>query len=465
MNNPLGAQLCRITVVAPTGRADLAVPRTTTVAGLIPVLLRHVDGGRQQDVVRTPRRDGPWVLQRLGDKPFDPDGTAETLDWLEGEEFHLRPATAALLEINFDDMADGVATVINNQRDHWRPTFNRPLFLGLAGVVLAAAIPLLASGPGRSALPVAAVVALALLGSCVAVSWRRADRALSALLGTAGCVFSGLAAALASAGVSLFQLPPLSMAAGGIALAGTSGLLLGLRRWRLSELPFELFGVLAAIGAALSVGMWLGAAGVLAPAPTAAIVATVFLVALALAPTVAVRVARIQGPQLPRTADELQADVRPLGTAEVAVKASLANGYLNVTTVSAAVVFDTCLPFLLSRHDWVALTLTGVLSAAVLLRARGYRGAWQRVSLSVSGTVGLLALAAALAGWLRMPAVGVLAAGVLVLVAVATRPPSWRPPPNWSRLANLVEILTAVAVVPLVLALLGVFAWARGLAG
>ena len=79
------------------------MPVSTPVSALLPVLLRHT-------VDRRPAPDGSWVLQRLGEAPLDPDGTPETLDWLEGEQLYLRPAEDPLPELDFDDLADGIAT-------------------------------------------------------------------------------------------------------------------------------------------------------------------------------------------------------------------------------------------------------------------------------------------------------------------------------------------------------------------
>jgi len=55
------ADLCRITVHGPDGRADLAIPAAATFGLLLPVLARHVNRGQDEG------KD--WVLQRLGEPP------------------------------------------------------------------------------------------------------------------------------------------------------------------------------------------------------------------------------------------------------------------------------------------------------------------------------------------------------------------------------------------------------------
>ena len=61
-----GTDLCRITVIGPAGRVDLAIPAGTTMAQLLPVLLIHV--------VAESERAQPWVLQRLGAEPLSRTG-------------------------------------------------------------------------------------------------------------------------------------------------------------------------------------------------------------------------------------------------------------------------------------------------------------------------------------------------------------------------------------------------------
>ncbi len=66
LTNTRAADLCRISVVGPDGWADLAVPLSTTISALLPVLVRYT-------VANATRADATWVLQRLGGLPLDPD--------------------------------------------------------------------------------------------------------------------------------------------------------------------------------------------------------------------------------------------------------------------------------------------------------------------------------------------------------------------------------------------------------
>ena len=104
----------------------------------MPVLLANLEKAEAGAVA------GGWALQRLGEQPFDPTGTPESLDWLEGEELYLRQAEDPLPELDFDDLAEGVATVVNRRDDRWQPEYRRVLFLLLSVVARGAIAAVLA---------------------------------------------------------------------------------------------------------------------------------------------------------------------------------------------------------------------------------------------------------------------------------------------------------------------------------
>jgi hypothetical protein len=87
------------------------------------------------------------------------------------------------------------------------------------------------------------------------------------------------------------------------------------------------------------------------------------------------------------------------------------------------------------------------------------------VALSVAGTTGLLVTVVWFARSLFVPVLAVLLVVIAALVAAALRPQSRRPAPRWGQLANTMETLCSVALIPVILELLGVYAWARGLGG
>ena len=465
------AELCRMTVIGPNGRADLAVPVSSTVASLLPVLLRHTADRADWD--------GAWVLQRIGEAPLDPDGTPETLGLLEGEQLHLRPADDPLLELDFDDVADGIAKVVGDQPNRWRPEYGRPLFLGLASGV-AGLVALLLLGQAREGrwLAAAGIGALCLAVTPVAAR-ALGDRAVATLTGLLACLFAALAGL--GAGVPLSSHAPgarpadlltwqpssLLLAATGAALV--TEVLLAMSTFAGVRVPFAVFGtvlVVAAAGcAALATRLGLG----LSAAQAAGVTATALYVLVVVGPKVAIRMARLRGPQLPRTAEELQWEIEPEPADRLTAQARLADGWLNVLAIASALVMPVAFAVLLRQPGWVGPALVAAFGGAVLLRGRGALGAWQRVSLVVAGGVGLAMVLLAF-GWPassgRLGAVilGLFAvAGLLVQAAV--RPPRRRPRPIWGHLANILDALAAFTLIPLLLQLFGVYLFARGLAG
>ncbi|MDT7802778.1 MAG: hypothetical protein QOI78_6211, partial [Actinomycetota bacterium] len=298
-------ELCRITVHGPQGRADLAVPMGIPVTSLLPVLLRPT-GGREE-------LGDSWVLQRLGEAPLDPAGTPESLDWQEGEEFHLRPRLDPLPELDFDDIADGMATAVSRQAGRWKPEFNRFLFLGfsIAALLVLARVLLYPGTQGLSAIG-CAVVALGLLVAAVGSGVRSDDEALITLLGLGGCGFAFVAGSVAVAGTGpAFDLQTAPMLSGCLSFGLAGGLMLGGRAAWAPVTPFVPFGTVVAIGAAGAITLWLHYGPEFSPVQSAALVSSVLIGLLVFAPRIGIRFARIRGPQLPRTADELQYDIEP----------------------------------------------------------------------------------------------------------------------------------------------------------
>ncbi|WP_239155605.1 type VII secretion integral membrane protein EccD [Amycolatopsis sp. FDAARGOS 1241] len=453
-------ELCRITVYGPQGRADLAVPLSVPLTSLLPVLLRHT-GGRE-DLADT------WVLQRLGEAPLDAAGTPESLDWKEGEEFHLRPRQDPLPELDFDDIADGMATAVSRQPGRWKPEFNRWLFLGFAifAQLVLAWVLLMPGSPGLSSIG-SAVVALGLLVAAVACGVRSDDQALLLLLGLGGCGFTGVAGAIGVAGLdAAFDLQGAPVLVGSLTFALAGGLLIGGRAAWSPGLPFVPFGTVVAIGVAGAIAMWLHLGAGFTTVQTAGLTSTVLIGFMVFAPRVGIRFARIRGPQLPRTAAELQYDIEPAPAEQMVKQTGYADGYLTIFSIASAVVF-TCAFAFLAEQDLFPKLLAFLVSAAVLMRSRALLGAWQRVPLAAAGSIGLVLLALSLIAPLEPSWRGSAAAGLILvfflLVLAMLRPPPRRLLPIWGHLANWTETLSAVAVIPILLQLYGVYGWAVGL--
>lgn len=463
-----GSELCHITVLGPSGRADLAVPNSITVSVLLPTMVRHVvrDQDRQEN-----DGYGSWTLQRLGEAPFDQDGTPETLDWLDGEQFHLSRAESPLPELDFDDVAEGMATMVNRQGNRWNDAVNRALFLSLTGFVFVAiAVSLFLNSSGVTATLTAGVLSLVLCVASVLISRKLQDKLLAAIVGTAGCGYAGLGGLIGYAGVAgALDLVPTGVLVGGIALGATSVMLLVLQRLLAPALPIVPFGVTAVMGIALILAVWLHLGVELTRQQTASVLMSVFYALLLFAPKLATRAARLRGPQLPRTADEMTIDIEPTPAAKLAEDTGNADRYLSVLTVGASCVASVGFVYLMVEPGWLDFTLGGLFAALILLRSREFLNISQRTSLALAGTWGMLLPALAMLGSMddlsRAMGVSVLLAAALLLMLAALRPSYRRMLPIWPHLGDVMENVLCIALVPFVLHALGVFAWARGLAG
>ncbi|MFR9727736.1 type VII secretion integral membrane protein EccD [Saccharopolyspora sp. MS10] len=459
------AELCRITVFGPDGRADLAVPVSTSVADLLPVLLSHTSSQPEAE------EHGSWVLQRLGGTPLDPSGTPETLDWMEGEQLHLRPADDPLPELDFDDLADGIATSVGQRDDRWQHEHGRLLFTALSAAVLAV-LALVLAGPGPTALHAGFALGLGLVCAFAAapVATKLDDLALTRLTGFAGCGFSALAGLIAADGVPGETAPtPPGVLVAAVGAGAAAALLLVLRRFAARGIPYAPFSTVLLVAVAVIAGVWLGASFGLGIGQVAGVLAAVLFGVVVFVPKLTIRAAFLRGPQLPRNAADLQQDIEPAPADQVAVRTATADRYVSVAMVFAAAVLSGAFPLILAEPGWIGWALVSVLSCAVLLRSRSFLGVWQRVSLAVAGTIGLSLVVLHLARMFPPEWRTALLAGLLVvlfaLVKAALRPPMRRMLPIWGHLANIFDTVTALAVLPLLLQLLGVYAWARGLAG
>ncbi|WP_433261117.1 type VII secretion integral membrane protein EccD [Actinosynnema sp. CS-041913] len=494
MTSAQPAELCRLTVFGPSGKADLAVPVSTTIGTLLPILVRHtvdetrpaadaladqatpgalngMPAGAGNHTEPEPGEVGSWVLQRLGEQPLDPDGTPETLDLIEGEQLYLRPAGNPLPELDFDDIADGMATAIGWQSNHWRPEHARFLFTGLAVVAVATVFAVLfASGSGTAATIGSGVLAGLFAAASVSAGRWLDDYLLAALPGVAACCFAATAGLIGVAGPEhALELSTPQVLVAAVCATGAAALLLGARYSVAQHLPIVPFGVIALSGITVLISGWLHAGVELTPGQTAAVVSTAFFLLTIYAPKIAIRAARLRGPHLPKSAAELQIDIDPAPAKEIVEQTGFADRYYSVLTAGASLVYLVSVPFLLDVPGWVGDVLPIVFVVAILLRARHFVGVLQRLAVTASGTAGVVFIALhqtdGASTSFQWFVIILMLVALVPLVLAATRPPTRRLLPIWGHVGNISETVTALAVLPLLLQVLGVYAWARGLAG
>ncbi|MCX4817813.1 type VII secretion integral membrane protein EccD [Streptomyces sp. NBC_01239] len=454
------AEVCRLTVEAPDGRADLAVPVTTPVSALLPVLLRHTAAG--------PDTQGtPWTLQRLGEDPLDPEATPESAGLRDGDVLHLRPAEAALPALHFDDVSDGVAHTVGSGPGRWRPELTRKLGLALACLALAAlAAALLGAGPGPLTAMTAGVIALVLAAGCASAARMHAVPGAILVAGVGAFGFAALA------GTTLREGPGGGFAPGTTGILVAAGCVVALAGGLLAlgALPLVVPGTVLLTAVAAAVGAGLAETAGLHGFQAASVVAVGLFVLGHLAPRLALRTARLRVPQLPHDAEELQQDIEPEPGERVTGRVTVATACLDTIGISSALVWAVALWLLADReHGWTGWLLPLCLSLAVLLRARGTNGTLQRVPAVLAGAYGLglvLIVRVAPTGPVgRASVLAALLAAALLLLVGAWRLPRARLLPVWGHLGDLLETVTAIALLPLLLQVLHAYAYFRGLAG
>ncbi len=461
MSSPGGTDLCRITVVGPSRRVDIALPGYVSFADLFPVVARYagLDG---PDVVG---EKGGWVLQRLGQEPFAPAMTPLQAGLRDGEMIYLRPHRAQLPPAAFDDVADVIATGLNDRPGRWSPRDARWVALGAGAAALAAGAVFIArSGPPWQLPAVtAAAVAVVLLAAVAAVSRAVGDSRAGALLGYTAVPYAFLAGLLVPARSSgLAHLGAVHLLAA-FAAAALAAVVAAAASAEVSLF----FGVVAA--ALLGViGAWIGYASGIGLDGAAAVIVVPALALTPLIPAISFRMARMSLPEVPRNADDLRRDTLPVDGAEVFDRTAAADRFVTGAASGIGLVAAGAEIALALTRSLLPMVMCAVLACALLLRSRLFRGLAQRLWLMVPAYGGLVLLAAgAIHGSTQAQhlalALGPLIGGTALVVAVGMWLPAHRPSPFWGRMADIADTLLIVTLLPLALAVAGVFGYVRGL--
>lgn len=451
-----GTELCHLTVSGPERRADLAIPATATLGELLPILVRHTAGEGAAEA--------SWVLQRLGGPPLDFGDTAESLDLREGEVLYLAPQATPLPEFDFDDVSVGVAYSVAGRADQWRPSFSRVLLLGAAAVAAAAfAVGVAGVHPASAQALCYGLAALLLAAGSIADSRMSEDGLVATAAGLGACAFAGLVGFAARHGSSgLLTVDRRALMIVGFAVAAAALLVASLGR-----LSVAVFGTVAGTALCAAVGAAFANAFHAKAVSVAAVLAALLYAATSVNLRIALRFARLRVALLPRTAEELQQDIDPVPEAEVTTRTARAVAQLNALFVTCSLVYVTAFTQLVGQSGWVGKTLAGVFATTVLLRARALTLAWQRAPLALAGTAGLCLVAVTVArefgsgGRVWVLLLVLLAASALLVAA--RRLPGRRLLPIWGQLADTAELWTSIAVIPILLQLLHVYARFRAL--
>ncbi|TDD65035.1 type VII secretion integral membrane protein EccD [Actinomadura rubrisoli] len=463
MNTTTGADLCRLVIVAPHRRLDLSLPADIPLSHMLPTLLQ-VAGHNLADAGLV---HSGWILQRLDEAPLDESRTLSALGIRDGEILYFRPELAQLPEVTFDDVADVVATGINEHADRWRPETTRRFgLLASAAVLLTGALGIALSGPPWGLLSIASsAIAAALLAAGVVLSRALGDAGAGAVLGYSALPYAFLGGLLAPARpVGLLDLgAPHLMAAFGavslVAVLAAFAILEGLPTF----LGVAFSALLGLVSAALVEGFELSPSGM------AAFASSLCLALTALIPSLAFRLARLPLPPVPETAEELRS-AQTFDGPSLLRRTREADRFATGLVAAVALVGLAAQLQLLTSHGWLPILMSLCLSLVLLLRARVFHGRPQRLWMLGSGLTGLALLAlheataaSPAAALLILPVPALLT--VTIMIAMALRLPVQKPSPFWGRAGDIADLMLIISLFPLAMGLLNLYSWLRGLAG
>ncbi|UNS99335.1 type VII secretion integral membrane protein EccD [Streptomyces tubbatahanensis] len=471
----LDTGFCRVTIVAPDSRIDVALPEDIAVADLYPEILR-LSG-------QSPAEGAPvgYHLVRRDGTVLDSSRSLTAQRILDGEVLSLRPFAESLPPAVFDDVSDAVASAVTKDRKLWGDGMMRAAGLIGGGVLLAlTAVVLWFSDPvGHDMHGLAGILAAVAGVLLLALSAVRArvygDRPTAVTLGL------GAMPHLMVAGSGLLPLDEgqgvgrLQFLLGCVSVLLAAAVLVALTPN--GDGPFVAAAFTATLGTVIT---FIAIVTDIRPVETAAVCAPVAVGVLAFLPGLSTRFARLPiGYETTRTEmsdydadpDAAPQTQGPIDAERIAAQARRGHELLvGLVGGCAAVVTVSCAVLGFSDSGWGQLLVlaTGV---AMLLRARLFRYTSQVASSLVAGLAALVLLGVGLAG--DFPAGGdalrtvwlsaALAVGAVLVIAIGLTVPNKGVTPFWGRFVEILETFVLLTLVPLCLAVMDVYSAARSL--
>lgn len=457
------SRIVTVSIRTPSSRIDLALPDRTTLAEVLETVLDLAPRSLREEALA----HGGWILRTSAGRPLPGSTTLLDEGIAGGATLFLTGADAADPAVVHDDLADTVAEVVRADPAAWPDGAGRAVALGACGAFGALAlVAVLALGPPWI-WPSVILAGLAIVGQVAAglVARRRGDCGIALTVGLLSVAAGAAAATVAAAGSTrLSALGPgpwlLGTVTAGV-LAGTASLAVGARR-----VPFGAVitatGLLAVAGAG-------GAAFDLGPLGTAALVAGLAVCLMPVLPSLSLRLAAFESDPVPTTPQELDtAARRTVDAGDARTRARRAVRFLTAFIHGLAWPALAAGVVLSFGAAPAGRALVAVVALALLLRARLFRTVGQRLPLLVAGLGSLLAVPVGVV--LRADStdpVAVVIVAAVAAVAVAAVVAGRRIPrtPAMARAAEIADLLLTIAVIPLVAAVLGAFAFVRGLGG
>ncbi|MFD5452635.1 type VII secretion integral membrane protein EccD [Streptomyces sp. NPDC127100] len=477
-----GLGFCRVTIVAPDSRIDVALPDDVPVADLYPEILRFSQ--------QSPAEGGPvgYHLVRRDGTVLDSARSFAAQRILDGELLTLRPFAESLPPAVIDDVSEAVASAVTRDRALWDGELTRT-----AGLIGAGVLPVL--------------LAFVAWSSQVHHDMHSLQGIIAAVTGVLLVTFACVRARVyddrgSAVALGLGALPNIAVAGSGL-LPLADGQGIGRLQFLLAcaavlvasvvltlvspggDSPFVAFVFSATIGLLTTFVAMLTH---LEPRETAAICAPLSVCALAFLPGLSMRFARLPiGFELPNgsrgsyTTDEMVSP-EPVDAERVAAQARRGHellaglvGGCALLSVGAAIVLS------FSADVWAQLLAlaTGI---AMLMRAHLFRYTTQVAATLAAGLGSLVFLGLGLAMnppmeywrdalqgdtaaldirsvWLA----AAVAAAVALVTAIGLITSRRGVTPFWGRFTEIAEAFVLLTLIPLALAVFDVYAAARSM--
>ncbi|MFC0108315.1 type VII secretion integral membrane protein EccD [Kibdelosporangium aridum] len=438
---------CRIRLAGPRTRVDLAVPSGVPLAGLLPTLLKHAVDEKDEGEA------GGWTLSTTDGAALDPAISLTASGVREGDLLVLHPADDRNPPPLYDDVVEVIGE--HSVQSGWSARQTRTACAAVITACVLGGLAAVAAGSGTLPGILAAVACVLLLLGGGALSRALADV-------PAGILAAALA--IPAGAVSAASLLGGTWGAGHALLACAVVLLV-------SALGPVVVGGGDAVFAAFTIAGVFGCLGSLivvldagSPAAAAAVVAPIALAVTTLMPVLALRISRFPRPQLPRTVDDLANLPGQVEFEVVQSRVRRARLMLSGLVAGCHTATAVGIALLAAAGDAWSWSLAGVLFLLMLLRARLFREIPQVASPILTATLALLAgtaVAVSQASGDNTMLLGVVLPVLLVGAAIATLvglvSGRHAPNPRTARLLDIIETTLLLAVVPLALAVWGVY--------
>ncbi|MFC6061534.1 type VII secretion integral membrane protein EccD [Streptomyces ochraceiscleroticus] len=471
---------CRVTIVAPDSRIDVALPEDIPVADIYPEILR-LSG-------QTPADGAPvgYHLVRRDGTVLDGSRSFAAQRILDGDVLSLRPFSVSLPPAVYDDVSDSVASAVTRDRTLWNDDLLRTA--GLAGslvLLVLMGFVLWFSDPARHdmhSLPgILAAVAGVLLVALAAVRARvYDDRASAIILGLGGLPHVMIA------GSGLLPLPDgqgvgrLQFLLGCVAVLIASTILIAVTLH--GDGPFVAAAFTATIG---TLATFVAILTDLRPVETAALCVCAVVGVIAFLPGLSARFARLPigyAPPRPGNSGYDDPDAGPESEGPVdaeRIAAQARRGHeMLVGLVGGCAAVVTIATGVLGFSDSVwGQVLAFAAGLSMLMRARLFRYTSQVTCALAAGLAAFALLGLGLA--LHPPAVlgdggfaadlrmiwltAAIAVAAALVTGIALIVPRKGVTPFWARFAELFENLVLLSLIPLCLAVMNVYMAARGM--